>query len=522
MMESAETGECLWMVTDDYIFGIRVEKLEKLGKNEDRDWKSHLEKAPIDFRLILPESCTLPRYFIFDSKLFLVGNQTHSGTKIHQISYVGGDTLGTSEAVATGAIPPLPIGFFSFLANIKDDVYLLEHGAAPHLAIKTGLWVLSPRLGSPNWHSMPAPPTEVESHNELPYGFVLNDKLLLHPWTAPGVAFVYYPEPKKWIKLERALSLPDYSVFLGVSSLGDVDDRSVVLTWNPEGLSGPGVKYEIHTLLVDNKDYCILRHQFLDELCEAIQPSYFDDGCSNLDLVDLGNSKVCVIIGGLAEGIPSLCILVVELGLVQEKEQQRFLSVRLLVNRVFDMRPYFLKDRGVQVLCTSFLFSLSNGTLDIDRDSVKDHIGEKVPTLTSASLEAFSRKRSSGEDGPSTEGDNVVKVAQSKGSSLKRRELESGVVGLDKYVEVSQLKDKARELGMKDMTEALEAKEKESEEMVKQITTLQSQLKGRDEKIEALTLKVCELENALKDAKNSKEPMAYDMFGKGFDRARTS
>ncbi|QHO14367.1 hypothetical protein HN51_071740 [Arachis hypogaea] len=319
----------------------------------------------------------------------------------------------------------------------------------------------------------------------------------------PGVAFVYYPEPKKWIKLERALSLPYYHVFLGVSSLGDVDDRSVVLTWNLEALYRHGVKYHIHALLVDNKDYCILRHQCLDELYEAIQPSYFDDGCSDLNLVDLGNSKVCVIIGGIAEGIPSLCILVVELGFVQEEEQQRFLSVRLLVNRVFDMRPYFLEDRGIQVLCTSFLFSLSNGTSDIDRDSVKDHIGEKVPTLTSASLEAFSGKRSSRKDDPSTEGDkdNVVKVAQSKEISLKRTKLESGVVGLDKYLEVSQLKDKARELGMKDMTEALKAKEKESEEMVKQITTLQSQLKGRDEKIEALTLKVGE------------------MFRKGFDRA---
>ncbi|RYR06564.1 hypothetical protein Ahy_B05g073883 [Arachis hypogaea] len=486
-MESAETGECLWMVTDAYIFGIRVDKLEKLGKNEDRDWKSHLEKAPIDFRLNLPESSPLPHYFIFDSKLFLVGNETDSGTKIYQISYVGGDTLGTSEAVATGAIPPLPIGFFTFLANIKDDVYLLEHGPEPGLARKTGLWVLSPRLRPPNWHSMPAPPTEVESHNDLPH----------------GVAFVYYPEPKKWIKLERALSLPYYHVFLGVSSLGDVDDRSVVLTWNLEALYRHGVKYHIHALLVDNKDYCILRHQCLDELYEAIQPSYFDDGCSDLNLVDLGNSKVCVIIGGIAEGIPSLCILVVELGFVQEEEQQRFLSVRLLVNRVFDMRPYFLEDRGIQVLCTSFLFSLSNGTSDIDRDSVKDHIGEKVPTLTSASLEAFSGKRSSRKDDPSTEGDkdNVVKVAQSKEISLKRTKLESGVVGLDKYLEVSQLKDKARELGMKDMTEALKAKEKESEEMVKQITTLQSQLKGRDEKIEALTLKVGE------------------MFRKGFDRA---
>ncbi|XP_016162262.1 uncharacterized protein LOC107605037 [Arachis ipaensis] len=89
-------------------------------------------------------------------------------------------------------------------------------------------------------------------------------------------------------------------------------------------------------MLVDNQDYCVRRHQCLDELCEAIQPSSFNGLSAGVNLVDFGNSKVCVIIGGLAEGIPALCILVVELGLVQE-EEQRFLSVRVLVNQVYDM-----------------------------------------------------------------------------------------------------------------------------------------------------------------------------------------
>ncbi|QHO32117.1 hypothetical protein HN51_020221 [Arachis hypogaea] len=358
MMESAETGECLWMVTNDYIFGIRVEKLEKLGKNEDRDWKSHLEQAPFDFCLNLPESSMLD-YFIFDSKFFLVGKQTESGTKIYQISYVGGNTLGTSEAVETGAIPPLPTEDFIFLANIKDDVYLLEHGAVPQLGRKTGLWVLCPNPRHPSWHSAPAPPTEVNSDDySLPVGFVLNDKFFLHPLSAPGIAYLYDPQLKAWIKLERTFFVPGYDLFVRVRSLGDVGDGSVVLTWKLKALPVRGVKYDIQALLVDNKDYCILRHQGLDELCEAIQPSFFDDFSSELNLVDLGNSKVCVTISGLAEGIPSFCILVVELGLVQE--EQRFLSVRVLVNRVFDTRPYFLDDR-VQVLYTSFLFSLRKG-----------------------------------------------------------------------------------------------------------------------------------------------------------------
>ncbi|KAL4316576.1 uncharacterized protein [Arachis hypogaea] len=494
MMESAETGECLWMVTDEYIFGIRVEKLEKLGKNEDRDWKSLLERDRFDFLFKLPESRTWD-HFIFDGKLFLVDVQPVSGTKIYQISYVGGNTLGISEAVATGAIPPPPTSYHSFLANIKDKVYMVEHTVAPPSGRKRGLWVLRSGSSPPNWHSLAVPPIELASDYSI-HGFVLNDKLFLHGGSTPGIAHVYHPKCdawSAWIKQEGVFSLPAYDVFWPVSFLGDVGDRSVVLTWNLMGLPGPGVKYEIHALLVDNKDYCILRHQFLDELCEAIQPSFFDDSCSNLNLVDLGNSKVCVIIGGLAEGIPSLFILVVELGLVQEEEQQRFLSVRVLVNRVFHMKRHLSED-FFQLPWTSFLFSLRKGTSDIDRDAVKDHIGEKVPTLTSASLKAFSRKRSSGKE------NNVVKVAQSKEISLKRTKLESAVVGLDKYLAVSQLKDRARELGMKDMTEALKPKEKE--------------------KIEAaLTLKVGELENALKDAKNSKETMAFEMFWKGFDRA---
>ncbi|XP_057759495.1 uncharacterized protein LOC130979946 [Arachis stenosperma] len=501
MMESAETASCLWMITDQKIFGIRIEKLEKLGKNEVRDWKSHLEPAPFDFQLELPENSLLYP-FIFDSKLFLLGGPSDSGTRIYQISYVGGDTLDISEAVATGAIPPLPTGHHNYIANIQDDVYLLVHDAPGES--RTGLWILRSRSGK--WHSLSIPPTALSDlHPSWPWPFVLKDKLFFHSLSAPRIDCAYDPRTATWHKPERAFSFSDrhfHPPLVLVSSLEDVGNCSVVLTWKLECIpKGSRVKYSIHALLVDNQDYRVRRHQVLDELCEAIQPSYFKGTCTEMNLVDLGNSKVCVLIGGLAESIrdPALCILIVELGLVQE-EEQRFLSVHVLVNQVYGMLPLpYLEDRRLDVLCTSFLFSLSKGMSDIDRDAVEDHIGEKALTLTSASL----ANRASGKDDPSTEGDkdDVVEVAQSKEISLKRRKPESAAVGLEKYVEVSQLKDKGRELGMKDMTEALKAKEKESEEMVKQITTLQSQLKGRDEKIEALTLKVGE------------------MFRKGFDRA---
>ncbi|KAL4317654.1 hypothetical protein AHAS_Ahas15G0406700 [Arachis hypogaea] len=363
MMESAETGACLWMVTDQKIFGIRIEKLEKLGKNEVRDWKSHLEPAPFDFHLELPEpSMSYP--FIFHSKLFLLDGPTDSGTKIYQISYVGGDTLGISEAAVPGAIPPLPTGDPFYMANIQDDVYLVGYRKTP-VGMETGLWVLSSRSRSGKWDSLSIPPTVLpDLGRSCPLCFVLNDKLFFHCWSAPPIYYAYDPRTLTWGKPERAFSSSDrqfHGPLVLVSSLGDVDNCRVVLTWDLRRLPcEDGVKYDIHALLVDNEDDCVRGHQFLDELCKAIQPSYFDSTSIGMNAVDLGNSKVCIIMGGLAEGIPSFSILVVELGLVQEDKQQRFLSVRVLVNQVYDTMPY-LEDDRLEVLYNSFIFSLSKG-----------------------------------------------------------------------------------------------------------------------------------------------------------------
>ncbi|MED6123001.1 hypothetical protein PIB30_045210 [Stylosanthes scabra] len=78
-MESMGTGSCLWMVTNVNIFGIRIEKLEQLGKNEARNWNSIL--------------------------LFFAGGTPDSSPKIHQVSYAGGTTLDIAEAVAAGISP---------------------------------------------------------------------------------------------------------------------------------------------------------------------------------------------------------------------------------------------------------------------------------------------------------------------------------------------------------------------------------------------------------------------------------
>ncbi|MED6186774.1 hypothetical protein PIB30_069941 [Stylosanthes scabra] len=128
-MESMETGPCLWMVTNRNVFGISVEKLEQLGKNDARyNWKSNLVPPPFNFHLNLPEYKLRP--FILDSKLFFAGGTLHSSPEIHQVSYAGGTTLHIADAVAAGTFPPGPTLLHDcYVANLQGEVYLLANDA---------------------------------------------------------------------------------------------------------------------------------------------------------------------------------------------------------------------------------------------------------------------------------------------------------------------------------------------------------------------------------------------------------
>ncbi|MED6175880.1 hypothetical protein PIB30_082430 [Stylosanthes scabra] len=94
-------------------------------------------------------------------------------------------------------------------------------------------------------------------------------------------------------------------------------------------------------------------------------PSYFIRPNSlNVNFVHLDEGKVCVLIGGVTaeyrQANPVLCVFVLKLGLVQEQEEaERFLSVDLLVNQVYDMMPYF--EDLPEVPQSSFVFSVSKG-----------------------------------------------------------------------------------------------------------------------------------------------------------------
>ncbi|MED6175879.1 hypothetical protein PIB30_082429 [Stylosanthes scabra] len=339
-MESLETGPCLWVVTDQNIFGFRVGKLEQLGKNGVWHSNSNLSQLPFDFHLNLPDRNMHP--FFFDSKLFFAGGSLDSSplssNKIHQLSYAGGATLDIAEVEpAAGTIPEPPTLLYNcYVTNIQGEVHLMVHDALTHHDREMGFWVLR----SKQWHLLPHPPTlsnydakaaEVPKRKSVRYRFWHNG---------------YNP------------------AIVAVPSLGNVGNCNVALAWTTEAYPHEYLKLSIHALLVDNDDNCV-RRQCLDELSEMI-PSYFVEPNSlNVNFVDLGEGKVRVLLGGdiadyeKAKANAVLCVLVVKLGLVQE-EAERFLSVDLLVNQVYDMMPYAEEDLS-EVPQSSFVFSVSKG-----------------------------------------------------------------------------------------------------------------------------------------------------------------
>ncbi|MED6115861.1 hypothetical protein PIB30_094746, partial [Stylosanthes scabra] len=126
------------------------------------------------------------------------------------------------------------------------------------------------------------------------------------------------------------------------------------------------LEVKIHALLADNQGNCA-RKQCLDELSGATPPFIFHSDV-NVNFVDLGKGKVCILIGGytvvdeISPPRPILCVLVLKLGFVQDEEEQwgqRFLSVEVPVNQVYDMLPYIRKDGNpVEVPQSSFVFSM--------------------------------------------------------------------------------------------------------------------------------------------------------------------
>ncbi|MED6144824.1 hypothetical protein PIB30_019068 [Stylosanthes scabra] len=392
-MESVETGECLWLVTSGHVFGIRVEKLQELGKNEVqlRHWKSNLPPPPFDFFIKLPQG-DITNSFLFHSNLFFAGGPPASSTNIYQLSYLGGTTLAITDAVAAGTVPPPPTLLYDrcYVANIQGDVYLLVHDSPVYLVErKMGFWVL--RSGSKEWHPLPLPPSILRSYSyseSTTYAWwhwhclVWKDKLFLEVDADPEtityprkiIFYVYDPQADdhSWHQLKEKLPFSScedgYShvSIMAVSSLGDVGNCSVAMTWSMED-GPPSYKrtVKIHALMVDNQDYCIRRRQCLEEACEAIIPSSFNADHTNVKFVDLGKGKVCVLIVGFTKGYPMLCVLVLGLALLQGGEQehqgQRFLSVEVLVNQVYDMKAC-QEDMYLRLVpCSSFLYSFSKG-----------------------------------------------------------------------------------------------------------------------------------------------------------------
>ncbi|MED6151499.1 hypothetical protein PIB30_083095 [Stylosanthes scabra] len=402
MMESLETGRCLWMVTNQNIFGFRVDKLELLGKNDARDSEPKLKELPFDFRLALPKRDL--HHFVFDSKLFFAGGSpdfstdsspdfsTGSSPKffstMYQVSYAGGSTLDIAEVEpAAGTIPDPPTLIYECnVANIQDDVYLLAHDPMTKER-RLGFWVL--RSGSKQWHPLPPPPT-LSSYGTtdrigdkppfvyLPWwqSFVWKDQLFLRAFLHPDeresagdmlIYYVYNPEKydEPWKRIERpftGVGRACASDVAAVPSLGKVGNCDVALTWSTEDHEPSYTSdVKIYALLVDKQDN-LLRKECLHEGI----PYSFISYSINVNFVDLGEGKVCILMGGTKADTkiptlnPILCVLVLKLALVQEEQEegQRFLSVdEVLVNRVYDITPYVVGSYD-EVPRSSFFSSL--------------------------------------------------------------------------------------------------------------------------------------------------------------------
>ncbi|MED6118291.1 hypothetical protein PIB30_001523 [Stylosanthes scabra] len=424
-----ETGACLWMVTKNHIFSIRLENLEQLGKNDvsDRKSKSIRVPPPFDFHLKFSLSDLCP--FIFHSNLFFAGGSPHSSTKIHQLSYAGGTTLEIAETVAAGLISPPPTLMYGcYVANIQGDIYLMVHDWKMD-ARDMGFWVL--RSGSSSsskqWHPLPLPPSLInpnldsgsDSDSDSGYAyysksdlkklefirfrlwrcFVWKDKLVLDVQADPTeetysrnnrfILYVYDPRIGCW---EQLINCPFRTSFrkynpacVAVKSIGDVGNNcSVAITWSREWLHSEyflEVKVKIHALLVDD-EHNIHGHQCLKKVCEGI-PSPFDAVEHDVKFVELGNRKVCALIGGVTNGNPVLCVVVFQLALVEGP--QRLVSVEVLVNQVYDIGPY--TERHIPELpCSSFLFSLAKDSISPRNPSMPTSVMARMTTIVDSTL----------------------------------------------------------------------------------------------------------------------------------------
>ncbi|MED6123002.1 hypothetical protein PIB30_045211 [Stylosanthes scabra] len=416
-MESLETGPCVWVVTNQNIVGFRVENLEHLGKNEaSRDSKSILLPPPFDFHLTLPKRDLHP--FVFDSKLFFAGGapdfSPDPSTTMYQVSYAGGTTLDIAEVeAAAGTIPVAPTLMYECnVANIQGDAYLLAHDPMTKER-RLGFWVLRSGSGSKQWHPLPPPPTLSSygtingTDDELPFvylpwweSFVWKDQLFLTAFLHPNerkpagemlVHYVYNPEKydEPWKRRERpftGVGRVCASEVAAVPSLGKVGNCDVALTWLTEDHDPSYTSdVKIYALLVDKQDN-LLRQECLHEGI----PYSFIRHTINVNFVDLGKGKVCILIGGTKERFeiptlnPILCVLVLKLGLVQEEQEegQRFLSVdQVLVNRVYDITLYVVGsyDEAPQ---SSFLSSFKQS---YSQDSISSRKRPKLASGTNPS-----------------------------------------------------------------------------------------------------------------------------------------
>ncbi|QHO51395.1 hypothetical protein HN51_003079 [Arachis hypogaea] len=339
-VEMAEEA-CLCLFTYEELFVI---KLSNLKKQEDdvKDWTCLLPPPKIEFSLQLPEPDLCP--FEFDSKIYMAVSSSpplNLGRKpgcwrIYEFKF---EERRIELAESLDGVPaPL---FRSSIANTpgSGDVYFYINP----LVIDSGFYVLCP--DSRVWKQLNPPPDYCQCPRDTYFAmFVLHNTVFLSSFTGRGTdSYLAHFDPIKETWTVEPDSDNNLSKFINARYNHGLETGSCRATYPPQisvPLLGLGSNYtvclahdkyvdgpplntpleKVFAILVNHQNGRVALYQYLDVFFEGFQPWMTDR--ARVNLVDLGNGKVCAILSDelLDSGSESLafCFSVFTLSLLED------------------------------------------------------------------------------------------------------------------------------------------------------------------------------------------------------------
>ncbi|QHN98371.1 hypothetical protein S83_040647 [Arachis hypogaea] len=339
-VEMAEEA-CLCLVTYEELFVIKLSNLKKQD-DDVKDWTYLLPPPKIEFSLQLPERDLCP--FEFDSKIYMAPSAAPRQNltkkpgcwRIYEFKFEE-RRIELAESL-DGAPAPL---CWSFIANtpVSGHVYFYIN---PRF-IDSGFYVLCP--GSRVWKPLNPPPDYSQRGTDLVM-FVLHNTVFLSSFTGRGIdSYLAHFDPIKetWTvepdsdnnlskfindRYNRGLETGSYratyppQISVPLLGLGSSNNYTVCLT-DDKYLGGFPLNTpleKVFAILVNHQNGRVALYQCLDVFFEGFQPWITD--MARVNLVDLGNGKVCAILSAdlLDSGSKSLalCFSVFTLSLLED------------------------------------------------------------------------------------------------------------------------------------------------------------------------------------------------------------